>query len=171
MGKLTTTEPLQRMYEEQHVIQDMLVPLSTFGESLKHFHSNFDLYPLWVCPMRLFKEPGMLQIADEKTEMYVDIGAYGVPASARVGKFDCRSAMRKCEAFVRERRGFQMLYADSYLSREEFRAMFDHSLLDTLRKELHAEGAFPEPYEKLGSKYLQGEDGHELTEKPTKKIN
>ena len=26
--------------------------------------------------------------------------------------------------------GFQMMYADSYMTREEFRAMFDHSLYD-----------------------------------------
>lgn len=44
---------------------------------------------------------------------------------------------------------FQMLYADSYLTREEFRQMFDHSLYDVVRKQLKCDGAFPEVYDKV----------------------
>ena len=47
---------------------------------------------------------------------------------------------------------FQMLYADSYLSREDFRKMFDHSLYDRLRKSLDCEKAFPEVYGKVNRK-------------------
>jgi len=42
-----------------------------------------------------------------------------------------------------------MLYADSYLTREEFRQMFDHSLYDVMRKQLACDGAFPEVYDKV----------------------
>jgi len=44
---------------------------------------------------------------------------------------------------------FQMLYADSYLTCEEFRQMFDHSLYDVMRKRLGCDGAFPEVYDKV----------------------
>ena len=44
---------------------------------------------------------------------------------------------------------FQMLYADTYMTREEFREMFDHSLYDKLRKDLKCVGAFPEVYDKI----------------------
>ena len=58
-----------------------------------------------------------------------------------------------------KQRGFQMLYADSYLTRDEFRSMFDHSLLDKLRADLGAESAFPEPYDKVCYKApTKGED-------------
>lgn len=40
-----------------------------------------------------------------------------------------------------------MLYADSYLTREEFREMFDHSLYDKLR--VGSTDAFPEVYDKV----------------------
>ena len=43
----------------------------------------------------------------------------------------------------------QMLYADSYLTREEFRKMFDHSDLDRLRKKHQAEDALPHVYDKV----------------------
>ena len=45
-----------------------------------------------------------------------------------------------------------MLYADSYMTREEFREMFDHTLYDKMRKELHCEDAFPEVYDKVNRK-------------------
>ena len=40
---------------------------------------------------------------------------------------------RRVEKFVRGVGGFQMMYADSYMTREEFRAMFDHELYDRCR--------------------------------------
>jgi len=42
-----------------------------------------------------------------------------------------------------------MLYADTYMTREEFRAMFDHSLYDQMRAKYQAEEAFPEIYDKV----------------------
>ena len=42
-----------------------------------------------------------------------------------------------------------MLYADSYLTKEEFHQMFDHSLYNKMRKQLACDKAFPEVYEKV----------------------
>ena len=42
-----------------------------------------------------------------------------------------------------------MLYADSYLTRAEFREMFDHSLYDKMRQKYECESAFPEVYDKV----------------------
>lgn len=44
---------------------------------------------------------------------------------------------------------FQMLYADSYLTRQEFRDMFDHSLYDKIRAKYDCGDAFPEIYDKI----------------------
>jgi hypothetical protein len=40
------------MYEEQHVVQDMLVPFDTLDESLTTFHKTCEIYPLWLCPYK-----------------------------------------------------------------------------------------------------------------------
>ncbi|KAL3280088.1 hypothetical protein HHI36_017595 [Cryptolaemus montrouzieri] len=79
-------------------------------------------------------------------EMYVDIGVYGVP---KVENFKPRENTRRIEEFVSKRNGFQMLYADTYTTREEFRKMFDHSLYDKMRNELNCKEAFPEIYDKV----------------------
>ena len=47
---------------------------------------------------------------------------------------------------------FQMMYADSYMTREEYRMMFDHSLYDRVRKRLDCHKAFPEVYDKVNRK-------------------
>lgn len=103
--------------------------------------------------------------------MFVDIGAYGNPS---LETFEARSSCRQVgslwtlntqrtssrhlrfapsrqvEDFVRLKHGYQMMYADSYMTREEFRQMFDHTVYDKLRKKLtNCLNAFPEVYDKV----------------------
>ncbi len=165
--KLTQTEQLQKMYEEQHVIQDMLVPISKMSESLGVFEQEYGLYPLWVCPYRAydygsqegsqghrcFLRKPQADSTDEKSferyEMYVDLGAYGIPrAVLNKQPFDAIASGRAVESFVMEQRGFQMLYADSYLTHDEFYEMFDHTHYLEMKKKYDASGAFPEVFEK-----------------------
>ena len=69
----------------------------------------------------------MLRTPSNRDEMFVDVGMYGVPGQER---FDPDKSLRRMEEFVRNTGGFQMMYADSSMTRDEFRAMFDHSLYD-----------------------------------------
>lgn len=78
--------------------------------------------------------------------MYVDVGVYGVP---KVTSFKPVETTRDIEEFVRRVKGYQMLYADTYMTRQEFRQMFDHSLYDKVRNRLQCGIAFPEVYDKV----------------------
>lgn len=61
------------------------------------------VYPVWLCPFALPDRPGMLRPAKRgRTEMFVDIGVYGVP---KVGGFDCVETTRRIESFVRSKSG------------------------------------------------------------------
>ena len=55
------------------------------------------IYPLWLCPFVLPADPGFLQPASGKEQMYIDIGAYGVP---RTVNFDAVKTCRRIEKFV-----------------------------------------------------------------------
>jgi delta24-sterol reductase len=159
--KLTQTQTLQEMYEKQHVIQDMLVPLSEMSSTLRVFHQHYNLYPLWICPHRHYDKEGYFlrrplnpEFEDARHgryEMYVDLGAYGIPRKVLDKQpFDIVHENRAVEDFVHSVHGFQMLYADTYRTREEFRAMFDHSHLDAMRERYGgAAAAFPEVFEKV----------------------
>ncbi|XP_072173012.1 delta(24)-sterol reductase-like [Diadema setosum] len=144
--KLTQGEVIRELYEKKHVVQDMLVPLKDMKSSLSCFHKEMELYPLWLCPFDLPSFPGMVHPHGDQDELYVDIGAYGNPKNPA---YHHSNTTRRVEEHVRKVNGFQMLYADSYMTREEFREMFDHSLYDKLRKELDCKRAFPEVYDKI----------------------
>jgi delta24-sterol reductase len=42
-----------------------------------------------------------------------------------------------------------MLYADTYMTKEEFRTMFDHKLYDETRVKYNCLQAFPDVYDKI----------------------
>uniref|UniRef100_A0A8C0PWA5 Delta(24)-sterol reductase n=1 Tax=Canis lupus familiaris TaxID=9615 RepID=A0A8C0PWA5_CANLF len=144
--KLTQGETLRKLYEQHHVVQDMLVPMKCLSQAVHTFHNDIHVYPIWLCPFILPSQPGLVHPKGDEAELYVDIGAYGEP---RVKHFEARSCMRQLEKFVRSVHGFQMLYADCYMSREEFWEMFDGSLYHRLRERLGCQDAFPEVYDKI----------------------
>jgi len=80
---------------------------------------------------------------------YIDCAAVGKP---EIENFDCGKAIRTLEEFLRDNHGIQGNYSYTYQTAQEFREMFDHSLYDEVRKEIGAEKAFPESYEKLARK-------------------
>ncbi|XP_045226370.1 delta(24)-sterol reductase isoform X2 [Macaca fascicularis] len=144
--KLTQGETLRKLYEQHHVVQDMLVPMKCLQQALHTFQNDIHVYPIWLCPFILPSQPGLVHPKGNEAELYIDIGAYGEP---RVKHFEARSCMRQLEKFVRSVHGFQMLYADCYMNREEFWEMFDGSLYHKLREKLGCQDAFPEVYDKI----------------------
>ena len=80
--KRLQTEELRKLYELHHVVQDMLIPVSTLSEGMSVMDKEFDVYPIWICPMRIFQEDsGFLHPTKSGEEMFVDVGVYGVPGT------------------------------------------------------------------------------------------
>ena len=155
--KYTETETTRRLREKYHVVQDMLMPIRCLKQSIDYFDEHFRIYPLWLSPMAI-KETGGRQgfVHPFRTEecavdeMYVDIGAYGTPGKEG---FDNAVALPLLEKFVIEHHGYQALYARTFMSREDFREMFDHAGYDRLREQLpYCQQAFDEVYDKISSK-------------------
>lgn len=151
--KYSETETTRRLRDRHHVVQDMLMPVKRLKVSLDYFHEHFDLYPLWLSPMAVFRnerDTGFIHPFNDNgvvDEMFVDIGAYG---TAKKTGFDGRVALPQLEKFVIENHGYQALYAKTTMSRSDFRQMFDHHGYDQMRKNLpNCEKAFDEVYEKV----------------------
>ncbi len=152
--KLTMTRELRRQAFENRVAQDILVPIERLADSVQLSGELFDIYPLWICPVRLFdhgENEGFLRNPSNgaKSQMFVDLGIYGLPASVESGQYDQVKASRKLEKFVRECGGYQMLYADICMKRSEFEEMFEHRNYRAMRRKYKAENAFPEVYDKV----------------------
>jgi len=144
--KLTTTGELHELYKNHHVIQDMLVPLNILEKSIALFDQQWEVYPLWICPTTIPKTTKGFVSNKTDTEMFVDIGAYGTP---KVKNFDMVKSHKTVEKYVRDVKGFQLLYADTFMERNEFNEMFDTELYEKLRKKYKCETVFPDVYEKV----------------------
>lgn len=105
--KITQTAAIKKLYEENHIIQDMLVPTSKMERCLQEIDDAIQVYPTWLCPFILPNDPGMVHPKTPTEQMYVDIGVYGVPKR----KFDAKPVTRRIESLVADCDGFQMLYA------------------------------------------------------------
>jgi len=153
--KLTTTQELHELHEKKHVIEDYLVPLDDLPASLEMTHKLIGFYPLWLCPCKIIKTPlrGLVNPAAKKRDdMFVDVGIYGVPPSARPENgdtFDYIKCHHEAETFVRKVGGYQALYAQTYQSREEFEEMFDHELYFSVREKYGCNDVLPVVYDKV----------------------
>ncbi|KAJ8424875.1 hypothetical protein Cgig2_013599 [Carnegiea gigantea] len=160
--KATQGEAIRNYYHENHVIQDMLVPLYKVGDALEWVHREMEVYPLWVCPHRLFRlplktmiypEPGFEQHKRQGdthyAQMYTDVGVYYAPGPILRGEvFDGAEAVRKLEKWLIENHGFQPQYAVSELNEKDFWRMFDGSLYEKARRKYKAVGTFMSVYYK-----------------------
>lgn len=129
--KLTQGETIRRLYEQHHVVQDMLVPMKHLQAAITRFHQDINVrtqmwmmplntrclytpaytpaclvllqvYPLWLCPFLLPPGRGMVHPKGQEEELYVDIGAYGEP---KVKHFEAKASTRQLEKFVRDVHG------------------------------------------------------------------
>jgi delta24-sterol reductase len=157
--KLTTTPGIRELTFTKQVFQDIVLPLDSLPRAIELSEHLFDIYPVLVYPCAIFdhgEHSGQLRPPRPSTRvpgtnygMYNDLGVYGVPAAVKRGEpYNATLAMRAMEHFTREVGGYSFLYADTFMTEDELREMFDHTLYERVRKAYAAEGAFPTLYEK-----------------------
>jgi delta24-sterol reductase len=168
--KLTYTKSLRKQAMYKRITQDIIVPITALSESLDFNHHHFGIYPLWICPVKLFEHttfPGFLRNPEGcSAQLYVDVGIYGIPKAVSENKpWDMIAISRQLEAFTMAKKGYHLLYADIFMTRSEFEHMFDHHHYRAMRKQYLAEQAFPEVYDKIipESWLFNGEDHHSTT--------
>ncbi|XVF43409.1 hypothetical protein PTKIN_Ptkin02bG0037800 [Pterospermum kingtungense] len=160
--KATQGEAIRNYYHEMHVIQDMLVPLYKVVDALEWVHKEMEVYPIWLCPHRLFKLPVKTMVYPEPgfehqprqgdthyAQMYTDVGVYYAPGPVLRGEvFDGADAVRKMEQWLIENHSFQPQYAVSELNEKDFWRMFDAGLYEHVRRKYGAVGTFMSVYYK-----------------------
>ncbi|KAJ7520657.1 hypothetical protein O6H91_19G015900 [Diphasiastrum complanatum] len=163
--KLTQTEGIRKYYIQRHACQDMLVPNHKLEECLEFCHDNFETYPLWLCPHRLFKtgkgtmldcepnyENNKYPGDTDYAQMWTDVGIWGVPGPVlRQEVWDGVEATKNMEKWLIDNRGYQCLYAEVEQSEEDFWKMFDATLYTAVRKKYGAEYAFMSVYYKISN--------------------
>ncbi|KAK1408760.1 hypothetical protein QVD17_40791 [Tagetes erecta] len=160
--KATQFEAIRNYYHNMHVLQDLLVPLYKLSDALEWAHREMEVYPIWLCPHRLYKHPYKTMVYPEPgfeqqcrqgdttyAQMYTDIGLYYAPGPVLRGEaFDGSDAVSQMEHWLIENHGFETQYAVSELSEKDFWRMFDGELYEKCRRKYGAVGNFMSVYYK-----------------------
>ncbi|CAH1365091.1 hypothetical protein MTP99_001387 [Tenebrio molitor] len=158
--KFTTTPGVRAYTFTRQVFQDIVLPIRKLEDQIDKSNELFDVYPLLVYPCRIYdRGPASGQLRAPRSEyivegtnyaIYNDLGIYGVPGYVkRKEKYNAVYAMREMEKFTRDVGGFSFLYADIFMTRDEFDQMFDLKLYENVRVKYGAEGSFPHLYDKV----------------------
>lgn len=158
--KASTTAVVRKMTYTLQVFQDIVLPMSAMRRAIDIVDERFEMLPILLYPCRVYdrgEAQGQLRRPDPADivpgtdfAMYFDLGVYGVPGPIqRRRPFKTVHAMRAMEKFTQEVRGFPFLYADTFMTRDEFEHMFDLRLYREVRRKYGADAAFPDLYEKI----------------------
>jgi len=157
--KLPATPKIRHEMMLQRVYQDIVLPISALEDSVLKADELFDIWPILVYPSRIydhgatqgqFRKP-IEKVAGKDYGMFYDLGVYGIPGPVRAGesdKYKPVTCMREMEHFTRNAGGAPFLYADTFMTRDEFGEMFDLSLYERTRQKYGAEEHFPHLYDK-----------------------
>ena len=143
---------------KKFIIQDLAMPYSTAEQFLQYTEKVFDIWPLWLCPLRQSRAPTMHphlkqhESKNQTLEPMLNIGIYGWGPS-RVDDF--LVVNRDLERKVRELGGMKWLYAQTFYSEEEFWSIYDRRWYDALREKYDAT-SLPSVYDKVSPKVLAG---------------
>lgn len=123
---------------------------------------RLQLYPIWLCPHRIFKAPMKTMISPNRgyehanrpgdtkyAQMFTDVGLYYTPNPVFRGEeFDGIEAVKKLEQWLIDNDAYQALYAVSELNETDFWRMFDATLYNKCREKYKAIGTFMSVYYK-----------------------
>eukprot|EP00250_Pteridium_aquilinum_P007496 c17201_g1_i1 orf=274-2031(+) len=160
--KITESQAIRNYYHENHVLQDLLVPLDKVPAALEFVHMEVEIYPIWLCPHKICKYPFKTMLHPEPgyerhmkrgdtphAQMYTDVGLYYTPGAILRGyEFDGIKACKRIEKWLIENHGYQALYTVTELSEEDFWRMFDGTLYNECRHKYKALGTFMSVYYK-----------------------
>lgn len=122
----------------EFIVQDIGFPYSTTPDFIDYLDQNFNLYPLWLCPLKLNAPypltPKGKHYSQDKLRV-INVGVWGPGPRNRE---DFIAANRAIEAKTKELDGLKCLYAHAYYTAPEFWDLYDKDSYDVLREKYHA---------------------------------
>lgn len=128
------------------VVQDLALPFDAAEEFVGYAMAEFDIWPLWLCPLRQPRLPSLHphlrpRKGSEEAErrspgMLLNVGLWGW-GPKRAESFIAKNV--QLERRLEELGGMKWLYAQAYYSEDEFWGMFDRGWYESLRRRYCAE--------------------------------
>lgn len=130
---------------QKFIIQDFGPPSKTAGDFITYVDKKFEIYPLWLCPLKTGSEVNIQRI--KNTDLTINIGVWD-PGSDDFPTFVSQN--RNLEQQLKELGGLKWLYAHTYYTADEFWDIYDKPEYDAVRKKYNAE-TLPDVYTKVKS--------------------
>lgn len=133
------------------VVQDLALPYGTAEEFIDYTADNFDIWPLWLCPLRQHAPPtfhphtGEVDPSTGEASEILNIGVWGW-GPKNPDAFVAKN--RQLEDKLVQLNGKKWFYAHTYYSPDEFWSLYDKSWYDGLREKYSATH-LPSVYDKV----------------------
>jgi delta24-sterol reductase len=134
-----------------YVVQDLALPYDTAEKFVDYTDEAFNIYPLWLCPLKQSPRPTMhpnfpeMEKDGKTLKPMLNIGLWG-PGPTDYEKFVRLN--RNLEDKLQELGGMKWLYAHTYYTEDEFWKVYDRRWYDALREKYGAT-SLPSVYEKV----------------------
>ncbi|KAI4166706.1 MAG: hypothetical protein LQ346_009091, partial [Caloplaca aetnensis] len=133
---------------QQYILQDTPVPFAAADEYIQYTARTFDIWPLWLCPLKPTPHPTINPFPASghgASSPLLNVGLWG-PGPKR--REDFVAVNRELEAKLVEVGGGKALYARTYYTEEEFWRIYDGGWYDALRTKYGAT-SMPSIYDKV----------------------
>jgi hypothetical protein len=111
---------------------------------------QLNVWPVWLLPMRNIPAPQSLFASPKNLPSHLcNVGVYGIPGK----KYRFEAANKLLESTLAEHNGRKVYYSHAFYDRNYFyNQLYEGKAYFALRKDYHADGCFPEIYDKIITK-------------------
>lgn len=123
----------------RYIVQDLALPYETAEEFIDYTTKEFNIWPLWYCPLKQSPTPTMHphNVDTKYSGRLLNIGLWGFGPS-RPAEFIAKN--RDLETKLNDLGGMKWLYAHTYYPEDDFWARFDRKWYEQLREKYAATG-------------------------------
>ncbi|KAI8938735.1 hypothetical protein NX059_004602 [Plenodomus lindquistii] len=134
-------------YTDRYIIHDIAFPASNAAAFAEYVDNKFQIYPLWLCPLRSDGRSSMghpkpfhgpVNSVDNKGSYegpYINIGVWGPYPSTEA---EYVRANREIEAKMQDLGGLKWLYSRVFYTEDEWWQIYDKSKYESLREKFNA---------------------------------
>ncbi|KAG9649034.1 FAD binding domain-containing protein, partial [Aureobasidium melanogenum] len=122
----------------EFIVQDIGFPYSATPDFIEYLDEEFNLYPLWLCPLKLNAPYPLTPKGKHYSQDSLRVINVGVWGPGPRNRTDFIAANRAIEAKTKQLDGLKCLYAHAFYTAPEFWDLYDKDHYDALRTKYHA---------------------------------
>ena len=138
--------------EKQKIVQDLLVPLDNISNFIEDTKDISEVYPIWLCPIKTFKDSKTIFSLPNDGEIYVDVGIYG--SWEKPVEDDFLNKNKEIETLLHKYGGIKFLCNMNYYDEDFFWEIYDKNEYLKIKKKYDKKKNLLNIYDKVCSFYL-----------------